>query len=403
MSLRPVMVCLFVLAASIVVGEDPQPAKYQGTCTSSGCHGDYTQRKFIHAPISQGACDACHEPIPDKEHQFRLVKKGAELCTECHESVTEDMPFIHGPVAVGECTVCHNPHASDHRPILRDQESKVCLDCHENVQEKLESSKVVHRPATSECLACHKGHGGKNKLFLTADAPKLCYECHEEIGEMIESGTVKHSAVAEDRSCMSCHDAHASAHGKLLVEQESKVCLACHKEELAVGDRKISNIAAKLASHPHHHGPLAGGECGACHNPHGGSREHLLARSYPPKIYAPFDVKAYDLCLECHEAEAFTEKETDSATGFRNGDRNLHHLHVNMPAKGRTCRMCHDPHASNNAKHMVESTPFGRWEIPINFKETATGGSCMPGCHAPQKYDRDNPIADPNAQTAASP
>ncbi len=79
---------------------------------------------------------------------------------------------------------------------------------------------------------------------------------------------------------------------------------------------------------------------------------------------------------------------TESATDFRNGDTNLHFLHVNKE-KGRTCRACHDTHGSNRPKHVTEGVPFGSWEIPINFQETPKGGSCAPGCHAERDYYND--------------
>ena len=75
---------------------------------------------------------------------------------------------------------------------------------------------------------------------------------------------------------------------------------------------------------------------------------------------------------------------------FRNGERNLHFLHVNRE-KGRSCRACHDEHASNQPKHIRESVPFGRWTMHTQYTKTETGGGCTTGCHRPYSYDRDNP------------
>jgi hypothetical protein len=30
--------------------------------------------------------------------------------------------------------------------------------------------------------------------------------------------------------------------------------------------------------------------------------------------------------------------------------------------------------------------------MPINYKQTETGGSCAPGCHGTLGYDRDKPL-----------
>jgi predicted CXXCH cytochrome family protein len=77
-------------------------------------------------------------------------------------------------------------------------------------------------------------------------------------------------------------------------------------------------------------------------------------------------------------------------TSFRDGSYNLHFFHVNNE-KGRTCTACHDPHASDQAKHIRYEVPFGAWSYPINFTKTPTGGRCVVGCHAPKKFDRQNP------------
>lgn len=82
-------------------------------------------------------------------------------------------------------------------------------------------------------------------------------------------------------------------------------------------------------------------------------------------------------------------KRSRTATGFRDGDRNLHYLHVNRQKKGRSCRACHDMHASTQPFQLRERVKFGRWLMPLNFKKTETGGSCSTGCHKLRVYDRE--------------
>ena len=79
-------------------------------------------------------------------------------------------------------------------------------------------------------------------------------------------------------------------------------------------------------------------------------------------------------------------------TDFRNGEDNLHYLHVKDDTRGRTCRACHATHASDLPKNIRETVPYGMWELPIGFKKTDTGGSCSPGCHLPKSYDRKDPV-----------
>ena len=83
-----------------------------------------------------------------------------------------------------------------------------------------------------------------------------------------------------------------------------------------------------------------------------------------------------------------TEAETTTVTDFRDGSRNLHFVHVNKTRKGRTCRACHETHASRRPNHIRESVPFGNWQLPVNYEKTDDGGSCAPGCHRPETYSR---------------
>ena len=83
---------------------------------------------------------------------------------------------------------------------------------------------------------------------------------------------------------------------------------------------------------------------------------------------------------------------TQDLTDFRNGDLNLHFMHVNKDPRGRTCRACHETHASNLPKHIREKVPYGSWVLPIQFTKTDTGGSCLPGCHIAKGYDRKTPV-----------
>ena len=158
----------------------------------------------------------------------------------------------------------------------------------------------------------------------------------------------------------------------------------------------MKNIARDLQGKKYLHGPIAEGDCAACHDPHGSDYFRLLTGAYPAKIYVPFQDGTYAFCFQCHDRSLIENASTTTGTRFRNGGQNLHYLHVADPRKGRTCRTCHEPHAGNN-RHLVcsEGASFGAWQIPVHYQETATGGSCAPGCHRPLSYDREKPQANP--------
>jgi predicted CXXCH cytochrome family protein len=228
----------------------------------------------------------------------------------------------------------------------------------------------------------------------------LCLDCHDDIGEAIEA-RVKHSPVSAGDACASCHDPHAAAVTGLLKKGPGEICLSCHDKAITSGERVIANIAAILKDNSNPHGPLRDGDCAACHKPHGGEIAALLSGNYPARFYSGYDEKVYELCFECHEASAFASATTKDETEFRNGEVNLHHLHVNKQTKGRSCRACHEPHASNNSHHIAPGAKFGGWEIPIRYTATETGGSCLTGCHRSYSYDRQAPVTNLTAPDGA--
>ena len=144
---------------------------------------------------------------------------------------------------------------------------------------------------------------------------------------------------------------------------------------------------------------MVGESCVECHNPHGSENPKILVKYFSPNFYDKYSQENYSLCSECHFLTENIEKENNKITGFRNGDKNLHYVHVAAhPDKSRNCKVCHDPHVSDQEKFIKKLTPFGKSEaeakymIPIEFTKTATGGTCSTGCHQTRSYDRENPV-----------
>ena len=112
-------------------------------------------------------------------------------------------------------------------------------------------------------------------------------------------------------------------------------------------------------------------------------------KEFPTDAVRPVHRQAeFALCFTCHKRDLLQYPDTSFATDFRDGERNLHYLHVNNKQKGRSCVLCHDLHGGSKPKLIADSVPFGKWRLPLKFVKTETGGSCSPGCHKPQSYDR---------------
>ena len=200
-----------------------------------------------------------------------------------------------------------------------------------------------------------------------------------------------HGAIEQPGGCPTCHQPHSSELPKLQRQSQTKMCLSCHdKPVLAKDGRMLTDMAALLKDNPSHHGPIRDDSCTACHQPHNSQENRLLIKAYPPQFYAAFSVERYALCFGCHRPELATDKQGVGLTRFRQGQVNLHRVHV-YQEKGRTCRACHEVHASKKPFHIREAVPFGAqgWLLEIRYEQTKAGGQCSPGCHEPRSYNRD--------------
>ena len=352
------------------------------------CHDKFETKKYMHSPVEEGECVACHSPH-GSPNKFQLLAKGGALCFNCHDEELVAGNFVHGPAAVGGCVACHDPHTADYEKNLRADGPNLCYMCHTDKAEAILSAEFVHKPVSEKCTSCHNPHSAAKQFMLDAESPALCLNCHEDKKKQISTVAFKHGALETKRSCLNCHDAHMSNIAMNLLMEPLDLCLSCHDREYPRPDGKpLMDIKKWLAENTDHHGPIKQKDCSGCHDPHGSASFRILRNPYPPTFYKPFPTENYNLCFSCHEKTIVLNPETTKLTNFRNGKENLHFKHVNKPVKGRTCRACHETHASNHPKHIREDVPFGSWALPVNFQKTETGGSCTPGCHKIKKYDR---------------
>ena len=355
-----------------------KPAQAQpGLCFS--CHDSFGKKSQVHPPVQEGTCTTCHDPHASNEPKL-LGQPLKDLCESCHEDQAK-AKFVHGPVSAGDCTSCHNPHESDTKPLLLKSGEELCFGCHLDMQGEIKKQNV-HPALQAGCTSCHNPHGAAHEKMLPEEGPKLCFQCHEPIAEKVRKSPVAHAAVQAGKGCTSCHSPHASDNPRLLLKEEKETCLGCHK---AILTKNMTTL----------HGPIHDGKCTPCHDPHGGRFPGLLAREFPPEPYAPYTPASFDLCFQCHKRDMVQYPDTSFATAFRDGERNLHHLHVNNSQKGRSCILCHNVHGSGSPRLIAESVPFGKWSLPLKFVKTDTGGGCSPGCHRPASYDRQVPGRKP--------
>ena len=105
----------------------------------------------------------------------------------------------------------------------------------------------------------------------------------------------------KERDCVACHDeSKASKEPKTM----PGLCFQCHDD--------FSNTYKVL------HGPVAGGQCTVCHNPHQSKNKDLLTRS------------GQKICLYCHESAVILK--SDAHTDIRD----------------TKCTECHNPHGGED-------------------------------------------------------
>lgn len=366
-----------------------------GSDLCAKCHPPLLGKKYVHPPAKDGECTGCHNPHTSNS-PFLLnisAENQNELCKECHDQELTTQKFTHGPVGLGACTYCHAPHESDFKGLLKNDPQALCFECHTDIAQGVKASTSVHKIVQTEgCTSCHQPHGSDSPSLLKESGEKFCFSCHSDIEDKFNKSRSKHGGAYFDKQCSTCHQPHYSPYESLLNNKQLDLCLSCHSDKKAISAQTPTNIALELKK-TFVHEPVAQGDCSGCHDPHGSKYMTLLTGPYPDTFYAPYEQDLYDLCFSCHDKELLTNPNTEKATSFRNGSANLHNLHASIPRKGRTCQTCHQPHASDGPKLINQTgSSFGEWQMSISFTTTASGGTCMPGCHRKMEYDRDNAV-----------
>jgi predicted CXXCH cytochrome family protein len=435
---------LLLLTAGHAAGsqlERPQGPVDPAGCVTAECHSNIKSHRVVHGPVNVNACDACHKAVDPAQHTFELVRDETQLCTfchqldlpetgvihkpltegqclqchdphggrdnqflrgismaqmceSCHQPVVGEKRMVHGPVAADACGACHQAHAAPFPKLLTTEGRDLCLACHVEMKTQMTRVAFTHEPVEKECTQCHDPHASDFTMQIRQAPQELCTGCHEEVKKQAIDAPHQHSVVVENEACLNCHTSHGSDLARLMKANPAELCMSCHSQDISVTDgRTVAGVESILDPGTIKHGPVRDGNCGGCHNVHGSEVSRLLTKEYPATFYQAFSVERYELCFSCHDQQLVELPQTRGLTGFRNGERNLHFLHVNKDPRGRNCRACHNTHASNNELHLAESVPFGQWEMPINFSRTETGGSCAPGCHKPYDYDREQPAS----------
>ena len=360
---------------------------------SLAAHTDIRSTCFgCHATQGDRDCRFCHDAAERPEEFDHATAVGWPLepyhtglaCANCHgaaDTFASPSPNCYG---------CHSNSGIagfDHAVIGADRD---CGECHGDAARMAATATQPHPAMDEGCTACHDPSKSDAALYLIAPEPDLCLGCHEDVAECYDRAAQRHGASQTGHECTTCHRPHGSNNTMLLARDGDRLCLGCHDKDVTANDgRTLASVSDRIDGGATVHGPVASGGCTTCHSPHGAENTRLLVAAYPAGFYSPLAEHTYELCFGCHDRSLLTADPAGDATGFRDGDTNLHAVHVNRE-RGRTCRACHDPHASNLPCLIREIVPYQTesWSFPMGYERTTEGGRCSPACHEPLEYHR---------------
>jgi predicted CXXCH cytochrome family protein len=175
----------------------------------------------------------------------------------------------------------------------------------------------------TSCLPCHGREEEGDAFVEDAD---WCYSCHSLIEDQFRSHVTNNQQL-----CTNCHRMKSDLSWEETgVYTDMNPCFLCHKD-------KIGEFAQNFI-----HGPVAGGTCTVCHNPHGSEFDKNLRSPVPV------------LCLFCHTS---IEERVEGAQ--------------HEPFADGQCVDCHDPHATGNKWVLV--TESGQLCLECHEDDVADG------------------------------
>jgi len=133
-------------------------------------------------------------------------------------------------VVAGQCTECHNPHKSTLETLLLAPSPELCLACHQDIKEKMDSERI-HPPAGRDCLRCHQPHFSEEAMLMNQPLHALCNECHEADRDSFQEA---HLGIDPSTiNCVSCHTPHTSKDAKFFKPKMHgpfavRTCDPCH-------------------------------------------------------------------------------------------------------------------------------------------------------------------------------
>ncbi len=203
------------------------------------CHptvAPYTQFAVQHPPFQKGDCTGCHEPHAASVKPL-LPSTEPGFCYKCHPEIQNAFArSSHHPVGtLIDCTSCHQPHAWHYSKLLLAQGNEMCFTCHGDKRfpyAYTPHNQVEYTSFTGACVNCHVAHGSDYRPLLADEELRLCWTCHPAY-----EGPTNHpyyrqtsypGAGGRVTCSSSCHNPHGTAYRNMLQRLPDGLCLSCH-------------------------------------------------------------------------------------------------------------------------------------------------------------------------------
>lgn len=280
--------------------------------------------------------------------------EGDKVCTDCHDE-SETKPILamyktrHGVKAderTPGCQSCHGPSAAHVKNIGGNAQRRAAPDVmfgpHSKTDAKAQASACIachdgglrtfwagsqHESRDIPCSGCHAVHAPADAVVTKATQPEVCFGCHKTERARIHL-TSTHPLAAGKMGCSDCHNPHGSSGPHLLARNSvNETCFTCHAE--------------KRGPFLWEHGPMAD-SCTVCHTPHGSVNAPLL------KTRVPW------LCQDCHSGDHGAQVDSGAnlqagAFTTANGVNPLASAAARAQLAARACINCHVlVHGSNH-------------------------------------------------------
>lgn len=306
-----------------------------------------------HAKI-ESDCQKCHLHF-DKSNQ-------SPLCLDCHEEIQQDLDRktrFHSKIAhdkINQCKSCHTEHKGRNFDITS-------LDIDHFDHQKTEFS----LKGSHQSLECSQCHSAKHKNFRITLESGQCKTCHEDPhnGELKEDCSQCHS----ENSWQIKRFDHSKTSFALRGKHQDLKCNLCHIQDVAVdiGDQCVNCHRAKDK-----HLTVFGDKCESCHSEKGWDKvnyDHFKKTKY--KLQGKHQELS---CDACH----FKELNPKKACSDCHSEDDIH-----LGSNGDDCQQCHN----NNA--WKKTTFDHNKDTEFTLKGAHKKLSCD-ACHLPSLETKNN-------------